>query len=233
MQIPDVVVLAAGLGSRLGRPIPKCLTPLAGGTNILGQQVAAVARVFGPDAVVTAVVGFKFDLVMEEFPGLRFVYNEAYDRTNTARSLEKALRLSSPGGVLWLNGDLVFDPAVLQRAADRIPDGRSFTCVNTSEVGDEEIKYTVDPSGNVAELSKTVVGAAGEAIGINYVAPADKPVLLRRLAEVGDQDYFERGLELAIAHDGLAVVPVDTSDLFAVEVDFAEDLARADSWLSR
>ena len=76
VQTPDIVILAAGLGSRLGRPIPKCLTPLAGGTTIMEQQVAAVRQVFGTDARVTAVVGFKFELVMEEFPDLTYVYNE-------------------------------------------------------------------------------------------------------------------------------------------------------------
>ena len=42
-----------------------------------------------------------------------------------------------------------------------------------------------------------------------------------------DQDYFERGLELAIAEDRLRLEPLDISDLYAVEVDFAEDLERA------
>lgn len=233
MQTPDIVILAAGLGSRLGRPIPKCLTPLAGGTTIMEQQVAAVRQVFGTDARVTAVVGFKFELVMEEFPDLTYVYNESYDRTNTAKSLLKALRLSGPGGVLWLNGDLVFEPEVMRRAQSAMAAQTSFTCVNTAEVGDEEIKYTVDGSGRIKELSKTVVDGVGEAMGINYVAPQDKGALIRRLDEVGDQDYFERGIELAIAHDGLTVIPVDASDLFTVEVDFAEDLSRADAWLSR
>ncbi|NLY95593.1 MAG: hypothetical protein GXY23_16405, partial [Myxococcales bacterium] len=41
--------------------------------------------------------------------------------------------------------------------------------------------------------------------------------------------YFERGIELAIEKDGMRVLPVDISDLFAVEVDFAEDLERANA----
>ena len=50
---------------------------------------------------------------------------------------------------------------------------------------------------------------------------------MRQLSKVGDQDYFERGIELAIAHDKLRFEPVDISDLYAVEIDFAEDLERA------
>jgi hypothetical protein len=56
---------------------------------------------------------------------------------------------------------------------------------------------------------------------------ADKAVLLRQLKVVGDQDYFERGIELAIEQNRLLIEPVDISDLYAVEVDFAEDLERA------
>ena len=50
---------------------------------------------------------------------------------------------------------------------------------------------------------------------------------MRQLSAVDDQDYFERAIELAIEQDGLLVEPVDISDLYAVEVDFAEDLERA------
>jgi choline kinase len=72
-----------------------------------------------------------------------------------------------------------------------------------------------------------VTDALGEAVGINLISADDKPRLVARLEECDDQDYFERGLELAIERDGVKVSPVDISDLFAVEVDFAEDLARA------
>jgi choline kinase len=76
-------------------------------------------------------------------------------------------------------------------------------------------------------LSKTVVGGLGEAVGINFVSAGDKAALVRHLNKVGDQDYFERGIELAIATDKLRFEPVDISDLYAVEIDFAEDLERA------
>jgi len=99
--------------------------------------------------------------------------------------------------------------------------------VNTSTVSDEEVKYTVDAEGFIKELSKQVVGGLGEAVGINYVSSTDKPTLIHHLQRVADQDYFERGIELAIEHDGIRVEPVDISDLYAVEIDFAEDLERA------
>lgn len=228
---PQVVILAAGMGTRLGRPFPKPLTELKDGRTILAQQLGNVQQAFGPDVQVLVVVGFKLEQILEAAPDVTFAYNEIYDQTNTSKSLLKALRATGDRGVLWMNGDVVFDPRVLERLKPLIESGRSFVSVNTAAVGEEEVKYTVDGEGQIDALSKTVEDALGEAVGINFVAAADKAALVARLDEVGDQDYFERGIEVAIEKDGLQVVPVDVSDLYAVEVDFAEDLERANEFL--
>ena len=89
----------------------------------------------------------------------------------------------------------------------------------------------MDAAGDIAELSKTVVGGLGEAVGINYISRADKPALIAQLNKVDNQDYFERGLELAVAENGVQLRPLDISDLYAVEVDFAEDLDRANLYV--
>ena len=223
----QVIILAAGMGTRLGRPHPKPLTRLDSGQTIMAQQFQRIREAFGDGVRITVVVGFKMDLIMEQHPDALFVYNEVYSETNTSKSLLKGLRSTVEGGVLWLNGDVVFDKGVLESLADVVGSDRTFVSVDRSTVADEEVKYTVDGDGFVRELSKQVVGGLGEAVGINYVSAADKPALLRRLEECGDQDYFERGLELAIAEDGVQVLPVDISEHFVVEVDFEDDLARA------
>jgi CDP-glycerol glycerophosphotransferase len=222
------VILAAGMGTRLGRPHPKPLTPLADGRSIMRQQLDHLRTTFGADAHVTIVVGFKMDLIMEAAAGdAAFVYNELYDQTNTCKSLLKALRLAPPGGVLWLNGDVVFVPGLLDELRKHVEAGRSFVAVNTASVADEEVKYTLSADGYIDQLSKQVVGGLGEAVGINYVAPDDRPVLIEHLEACADQDYFERGIETAIARDGLRVSAIDISAYGCVEVDFAADLARA------
>ncbi|MFM2185276.1 MAG: hypothetical protein RIS55_924 [Actinomycetota bacterium] len=223
----QVVILAAGMGTRLARPLPKPLTELRDGRSIMKQQIDNLALAFGESYRVMIVVGFKLEAIIERFPEATFVYNELYDQTNTSKSLLKALRASGDGGVLWLNGDVVFDPQVLVRVTPKIEADQSFVVVNQSKVSDEEVKYTLDAHGYINELSKQVVGGLGEAVGINYVAAQDKKALIARLQEVGDQDYFERGIELGIDNDGLKFEAVDISDLYAVEVDFAEDLDRA------
>ena len=223
----QIVILAAGMGSRLGRSLPKPLTELSDGRSIMQQQMDNIRQAFGRDVTVTTVVGYKLEHIIEAFPDNTYVYNERYDQTNTSKSLLRALQASKDGGVLWMNGDVVFDPEALVRAGDHIARDQSFVSVNTAKVSDEEVKYTTDGEGYIHELSKTVAGGLGEAVGINFVSRQDKAALIRRLQQVGDQDYFERGIELAIELDGLKFRPVDISDLYAVEIDFAEDLERA------
>ena len=227
MTQPQVTILAAGMGTRLGRPFPKPLTPLNDGRTIMQQQLDNISEAFGGDTHVQIVVGFKLDLILEAAPEAVFVYNERYDQTNTCKSLMKALRSSAEGPVVWMNGDVVFEPAILKRLQTNIDAGQTAIAVNTAAVSDEEVKYTVDAKGLVKELSKTVVGGLGESVGINVIAANDKAALIKRLEECDDQDYFERGIELAIEKDGLKVLPIDISDLFAVEVDFEADLERA------
>ncbi len=191
------------------------------------QQIGNLSSAVGDTYRIMIVVGFKLEAIIERFPQATFVYNEYYDQTNTSKSLLKALRAAPDGGVLWLNGDVVFDPQVLNRVAPLIEADQSFVVVNTAKVSDEEVKYTLDASGHIDQLSKTVSGGLGEAVGINFVSGADKQALIARLDQVGEQDYFERGIELAIELDSLKFKAVDISDLYAVEIDFAEDLERA------
>ena len=219
------------MGTRLGKPWPKPLTPLKDGRTIMQQQMENITKTFGTDSRIGVVVGFKLEMIMEAHPSASFVYNEVYDQTNTSKSLLKALRASQESGVLWLNGDVVFDSKVLERVADRIKNEKSFVCVNTSATADEEVKYTVNEKGFIKELSKTVKNALGEAVGINFISAHEKANVITQLENCADQDYFERGLELAIEKNGIEMEPVDISDLFAVEVDFQADLDRANAGL--
>jgi len=227
----QTVILAAGMGTRLGRALPKSLTELDDGRSIMQQQHDNIRAAFGDDARITTVVGYRAEEIIERFPDANYVHNERYDQTNTSKSLLRALQATGKSGVLWMNGDVVFDPRVLGRAISFIEADQSFVAVNTSKVSDEEVKYTLTPDGFIDELSKQVVGGIGEAVGINYISRADKRAVIRQLQRVDDQDYFERGVELAIAEDGIRVVPMDISDLWAVEVDFAEDLVRANQFV--
>ncbi|MBI9055397.1 MAG: phosphocholine cytidylyltransferase family protein [Bacteroidales bacterium] len=221
-----IVILAAGIGSRLGNPFPKPLTPLKSGDTIMKQQINNLSSYFNFDDI-NIVVGFKKDLIMESMPDATFIYNPVFDQTNTSKSLLKALKKYIGESVLWLNGDVVFDKKIFGLLTPYINKNESFISVNNEEVGDEEVKYTLDSNGFIKDISKTVENGLGEAVGINFISSKDINFFIKRLEECDNNDYFERGIEMAIQLDQIKVKAVDISKYNCVEVDFLEDLENA------
>lgn len=194
-------------------------------------QVSNLDQAFNIEDI-SVVVGFKKNLIMERFPDLTFVYNPFFDQTNTSKSLLKALKKNRNTSVLWLNGDVVFDVKVLFLLEPHISKDQSFVAVNTDKVGEEEVKYTLNDK-HIDLLSKTVENGLGEAVGINYISKNDIKQFIQALEQCDDNDYFERGLEIAIANYGLKVEAVDISKYDCIEVDFQEDLENANNLFTK
>ena len=213
----QAVILAAGIGSRLGRPFPKCLSELPNGERILGRQIRLLKE--AGIRAVHVVVGFKMTLVMEHFPDVFYCYNPLYYVTNTSKSLLCALRLLDDD-VIWLNGDVVFEPALLADLLAGPPE--NLVCVDKKRCGAEEVKYALDAAGRIREISKIVAEPQGEAVGVNLIRRGSLPQFVAALERCDDLDYFEMGLEYMI-RDGGGVAPLDISAHRCIEVDFAED----------
>lgn len=211
------VILAAGIGSRLSRPFPKSLSVLPYGETILGRQLR-ILRELGVNEIII-VVGFKMTLIMEQFPEVYYRYNPNYYITNTSKSLLCAIG-DLDDDILWMNGDVVFDKAILKEVLDSRQD--NLICVDTKNCGEEEVKYNLGSEGYVSEISKEVVDAKGEAVGINFIRKQDIPTFCKALGECDDNDYFEKGMEFIIER-GVRFKPVDISVHDCIEVDFEED----------
>lgn len=216
------IILAAGIGSRLGQSCPKPLTPLKNGHSILHNQIINLTKYLDINEIFI-VVGFKKELIMETFPDLTFVYNDRFDTSNTAFSLIRGLRKIKDEDVLFLNGDVVFDQRIIGLLIDN---GKSCVAVNTEKVGDEEVKYTKNSDGTVKEISKEVKNGLGEAVGINLLKSKDLNIFKSCLKKCSNVDYFEKGLEYAI-DSGMKLYPVCVNGLDCIEVDFVEDLQKA------
>ncbi|MEW5817432.1 MAG: phosphocholine cytidylyltransferase family protein [Spirochaetota bacterium] len=221
-----IVILAAGSGTRLGKPFPKCLTPLASGQTILERQLTFFSRYVSPDDICI-VVGFEKEKIMDIAPESIFVFNREYASTNTSKSLLRAFKKLSGNDILWINGDVVFDPNALDKIIKKTEENYPFVVVNTQKVSEEEVKYRLDSKGNVVEISKSIKNGAGEALGINYMPKNYCETYIRNLEKCDNRDYFEKGLELAILHEKLPVKILDISEYGCVEVDFPEDLEQA------
>jgi len=226
----EVVILAAGRGSRLGRPFPKALVPLIGGGTILDRQRNAILAGFGPRPVISAVVGFGADLIGRAAPDVRLVHNERWPHTDTAHSLHLGLRAAAQPGVLWLHGDLVFDPAMLTAMTPCLDAGESCLCVGAPTERPTAVGCTVDPEGHIHRLANRRPDDLGEAIGIGYVAPADRARLIAALSDCAASDRAEHALAVAVGA-GMRLRPVDVTGLSAIDVDVEADLRRAEAAL--
>ena len=95
--------------------------------------------------------------------------------------------------------------------------------VNKSKVSYEEVKYRTNNQEFVTEISKKVDDPEGESLGIHKIINKDIFILKKYLSDCDNNDYFEKGIELAIQH-GLKVAAVDISDFMCMEIDFLDDL---------
>lgn len=218
------LILAAGFGSRLGHDIPKCLIPW-GRHAILDHQLERLEQAGIED--VWVVVGFQAPKVRrhaaKRWPKVRFVDNPQYMDTQNGKSMLLGLRAVPRGGVVCINGDVVFDDGILQSITDR-PAFSSFAAV-PKVCGEEEMKYHM-VDGRLVAVSKQVHGE-GELIGLNYVAAGDRKLLEQALDYNDVGQYYERSFDqmLPFTHRPVRCVPVGKRR--AMEIDFPEDLEAA------
>ena len=236
MTLPRAILLAAGSAQRL-RPLtdalPKCLLDV-GGRSIASRAVSTLAA--HGITRITVVDGFEGDrlraaLTAEFSPAwFDFRRNDEYAVTNNAWSLRLGLR-DVDDSILLLDADVLFDPAVVRLLLDA-PHANRMAVRTRGELGEEEMKISLDGEGRVEDIGKELSGkAAGESVGLAVFSAAFVrrlvPVLERRLvAERRVNEWYESAF-LELIRGGEPVVGVDVGDLHAIEVDTAEDLAEA------
>jgi choline kinase len=107
-NIKHAIISAAGLGSRLGLDIPKCLVGI-NGTSLIERQLSLLNEIED----VRVVIGFKETEVINHVVKIRrdvvFVRNPDYASTSNSHSLYLATKdLKDP--FLTIDGDLIIEP---------------------------------------------------------------------------------------------------------------------------
>ncbi len=221
------IILAAGLGTRLETKIPKPLTNITEEKSILDFQIESLKKKID-DKNIIIVVGYKKDLIMKRFPELNYVYNNAYEKTNTAKSLLVALK-KIDDDVICMNGDIFFQEKVLDLMLEQ---ELSCCLVDNKKCADEEVKYNLKNDGTINQLSKIIKDPLGEALGIFTFRKNDLETLRKELENVNDDDYQEKAYE-NLSHDNkLKMWPINIGKLFCHEIDFEDDLEIAKRFVS-
>jgi choline kinase len=232
------VILAAGVARRLA-PLTdhtqKSLLPVAG-RAILARMLEALHAVGVRRAVL--IVGHCADqvraLVASAPPGMTVecVHNPAYQK-GSVLSLLTARDVILRESTLIMDADVVFPREFLRRlvaspASNALLIDRSF-----ADTGEEVKIYT--QGDRVIALGKKVTPATwdlvGEGIGFFKCGAEAGPDLVRLLEHVSDESQglceYEDALHLIVSRQRVAAV--DVTGLPWTEVDFVEDLRRADA----
>ncbi len=225
-----VIILSAGMGKRFRRiNLPKSLTLLSSGESILDLQIRTLSQFISPHQIII-VSGYRKEKLIESHPDLLYVYSPNYERENTSKSLLRAIYKLDNEDLLWVNGDVIFHPEALKALLSNRT--KNSMVVNIASVGDEEVKYRTNSKGRILEVSKTVKEAQGEALGINFFQASDLESLKMNLERCQDDAYFEKAVEMCI-EEGIPVWAVPVNPLHCTEIDFPEDLDRANQLMQQ
>lgn len=233
------IILAAGISSRL-RPltdkIPKCLIKL-GNKTILERTIDNLIY-YGLNEMII-VTGYLEDMIKNflksKYPNLNitYVYNEVYDSTNNIYSLWLTKKMVLGDQMLLLDSDILFDKRILALLLN----SNYANCLalrSDHQLGEEEIKLRLNDDNSIAEISKTVdlKHAAGESIGIEKFSAGfteklfeilDRKILTEKKVNIFYEAAFQEAIDA-----GEKIYAVDIGDLKCIELDFAEDIERAE-----
>lgn len=236
------VVLAAGLGRRLGTDRPKWLVPV-GSASPAAVQLGALAAA-GVERVVV-VVGDQADAIgaaaAEHRPagGVELVVNDLHATRNNWWSLAVALRhLGNDDDVLLLNSDLYAAPEWLARAIDDVRGaGRGADAALSVDVRkpltDEAMKVAIS-GGAVQRIGKRdVESPGGEYIGLAWwSAPAAEALasILEGFAldDACADHWYEHAIDVHLVRGAdYRAVPTPSSAWVEIDDPADLDLARA------
>lgn len=239
-----VVILAAGISKRL-RPLtdntPKCLIKL-GGKSIIERTLNNLLFYNLNDIVI--VTGYFQqqikDFIAANYPNLNatYIYNNVYDSTNNIYSLWLTKELVVKNEILLLDSDILFDKRIVGKLlSSSFPNCLALRADN--QLSDEEIKVRLNPDKSIAEISKTVdlKYAAGESIGIEkFSAEMNEKlfdILDRMILRENRVDFFYEAAFQEAINSGEKIYAVDIDNLKCIELDFAEDIERAEKEVIR
>lgn len=237
------IILAAGVASRL-RPLtnntPKCLLNI-GGKAILERTIDnLIANDIKEIIIVTGYLEDQIrSFLTETYPDIKFnfIYNNIYDSTNNIYSLWMTKESVLDDEIILLDSDIVFDSKII----GMLINSNYENCLavrSDHQLGDEEIKLTLNEDKSIKEISKVVEpkNAIGESIGIekfsrkfvvNLFNILDRMILDEKKVDVFYEAAFQKAID-----NGLKVFPVDVGELGCMEIDTIEDFEDAGKFLT-
>lgn len=201
-----VIIAAAGLGSRLGAGIPKCLVEV-GGHAVLEYQL----RAFSWADEIRMVVGYHGDEVVKRVsaiaPQVKFIHNREYATTNLRQSYYLGAQ-GVEGKALFLDGDTIM--------------GRAAAGVVRRSMEDREDFITV-----VKTMSENPIYAGveqGMVRWFSYERSSDYELANAAFMDTGKLEYLNTLFYVQLEQQ----LPTKAVPIESLEIDTPEDLRHAE-----
>lgn len=230
------VILAAGIGDRLGQESPKVLLRFAG--QSLLERHLLLLRAAGIDEVVVGV-GFCADAIVDELVRLgrrdvRTVHNPAYRDGSVVTLWALGDAVAAGGDVILMDGDVLYDHRMLERLLAS-HHGNCFLLDWDVEPGEEPMKLAL-AGGAPVDFRKTLErphDTYGESVGFFRFDEAIAREVVEaagRLIEAGRRgEYMEEAIREVLLSSRKGTFGFeDVTGLPWIEIDFPEDVQRAE-----
>jgi choline kinase len=233
----QAIILAAGMAKRL-RPLtdqtPKRLLK-AGGKTLLEMTINNIL-INGVNSFVM-VTGYRENMIKEhiseKFPGLDITYltNADYEINNNSYSLWMTKNYIKGDSIL-LDSDILFDYRIISKLF-AFPHTDSLAVKSDHKLSDEEIKVIIDSTNKIEHIGKHLVPEAsyGESIGIerfshDFFIKLGEVLERKIVKEYNVNEFYEASFQ-ELYDKGNAMYAVDVSEYKCMEIDFPEDLKKA------
>ena len=231
----SAIILAAGIGRRLGVMAPK-VTLEFGGKTLLERHIAALHANGVTDISIT--IGYRSDMIREELNRLQLtervtlIYNPRYAEGSSVSLWAQRARLKAGTTVLVMDGDVLYDGRMIARLLAAKPEN-VLLFDQAIEPGDEPVKICLREETIVDFAKKPERGydRHGESVGFFRFSAAMAAALAERSAVYahagGSAAEYEAAIrDLILAHPERFGCE-DISDLPWTEIDFDMDVVRA------
>jgi histidinol-phosphate/aromatic aminotransferase/cobyric acid decarboxylase-like protein/choline kinase len=240
----QALILAAGMGNRLGRYTAdntKCMLPVNGKT-LIERSLDALDKAGIKKCVIvtgykkenlTGFIGNKYKNI-----SIEYVVNDIYNRTNNIYSLYLAKDYLAKDDTLLLESDIIFDDDIILRMTDSpyptlaaVAHFESWMDGTVARIDDENniVSFIPKKLFNFAEKDSYYKTVNIYKFSREFSQKTYIPFLEAYIKSMGDNEYYEQVLRVIAALDRNELKAFVLTDQKWYEIDDAQDKAIAET----
>ncbi|MBV8095882.1 MAG: phosphocholine cytidylyltransferase family protein [Acetobacteraceae bacterium] len=233
------LILAAGQGRRLGPGAPAKALLTFGGRSLLARHFDALDACGVQD--ITIMIGYRSGDVRCEIARLgsdarvHLIENPSFREGSITTLWHARSVLRSGVPILLMDADVLYEPQLIGRLLQS-PHGNCFLLDREIEPGEEPVKLCIQ-NGRIVDFHKRPQIRHewhAESVGFFRFSPGVAAELADRVAEYvnrgrTDMEYEEPIRDMVLARNGSDFGFEDITGLPWIEIDFPEDVARAEA----